>query len=57
MIKGGVVSGNIRENFSHFALSNESAVLNNIADAFSHALGYVGPSAMLIKAGVKIAGK
>ena len=57
MIKGGVVSGNIRENFSHFKLSNQTAVLNNIADAFSGALGYVGPNAMLIKAGVKIAGK
>lgn len=57
MVKGGIVSGNIRENFSHFQFSNKSTVLNSIAGVFDPAIGYVGPDAMLIKAGVKIAGQ
>ncbi len=56
MLKGGVVSGSIRENLSDFRLSNQSCHLNNVASTFESAIGYVGPNALLIKAGVKIAG-
>jgi predicted Zn-dependent protease len=49
MIKGGIVSGNIKENLAHFRLSSE---LEKRASQ-----GYLGPKYMLINSGVKIAGE
>ncbi len=49
MLKGGVVSGNIRENLADFRFSD--AVEKRASQ------GYLGPRYMLINAGVKIAGE
>lgn len=56
MVKGGVVSGDIKENFANFKFSNEIKKKNK-TDGFSPASGYVGPNHMLIASGVKIAGE
>lgn len=57
-IKGGVVSGNIRENLSNFRFSSTQIQDNAVSSGFfSPAAGYLGPDAMLIRAGVKIAGE
>jgi predicted Zn-dependent protease len=57
MIKGGVVSGDIKENLSNFKFSNETIKKNNTGGGFYPASGYVGPNHMLIESGVKIAGE
>jgi predicted Zn-dependent protease len=57
MIKGGVVSGNIRENLTNFSFSNEEVKINETGGGYGHAKGYVGPQHMLIKSGVKIVGE
>jgi len=57
IIKGGVVSGDLRENFKNFNFSNKVTKINEVGNSFSPAKGYVGPDAMLIKSGVKIAGE
>jgi len=57
MIKGGVVSGDLKENLTNFNFSNETKRVNTIGGGFYPAIGYVGPAHMLIKAGVKIAGE
>jgi predicted Zn-dependent protease len=57
MIKGGVVSGDIKENLTNFKFSNETTKKNNTGGGFYPPSGYVGPSHMLIESGVKIAGE
>lgn len=57
MIKGGVVSGNIKSNLQNFKFSNESVKINELDDGFVVPKGYVGPNHMLIKNGVTIAGE
>lgn len=57
MLKGGVVSGSIKENLSNFKFSNEEIKVNEVAGGFHAACGYVGPNHMLIKSGVKVVGE
>lgn len=57
IIKGGVVSGDFKENLSNFKFSNETIKKNTTGGGFSPSSGYVGPSHMLIESGVKIAGE
>jgi predicted Zn-dependent protease len=57
MIKGGVVSGDIKENLTNFKFSNEITKKNNTGGGFYPASGYIGPNHMLIESGVKIAGE
>ena len=57
MIKGGVVSGDLKENLTNFKFSNHEKRKNVAGGGFYPACGYVGPGHMLIKAGVKIAGE
>jgi len=57
MIKGGVVSGDIKENLTNFKFSNVTKKKNNTGGGFYPASGYVGPNHMLIESGVKIAGE
>jgi predicted Zn-dependent protease len=57
MIKGGVVSGDIKENLTNFRFSNEITKRNSTGGGFSPASGYIGPNHMLIQSGVKIAGE
>ncbi len=57
MIKGGVVSGDIKENLTNFRFSNEVTKKNSTGGGFSPASGYIGPNHMLIESGVKIAGE
>jgi predicted Zn-dependent protease len=57
MIKGGVVSGDIKENLSNFTFTNETIKKNNTGGGFYPPRGYIGPNHMLIESGVKIAGE
>lgn len=57
MLKGGVLSGNIKENLTNFKFSNEKTKVNQVAGSFGGAKGYVGPNHMLIEAGVKVVGE
>jgi predicted Zn-dependent protease len=57
MVKGGVVSGDFRENLCDFSFDDEEIKLNSIGSVFDPTQGYIGPNAMLIRAGVKIAGE
>ena len=57
LVKGGVVSGNLKENFIDCRLSPTLGNVNVPADSFAPALGYRGPDAMLITRGVSIAGQ
>ena len=56
IVKGGVVSGNLKENLRNFSFSQKLTAKNAVADTFGAAQGYYGPDAMLIRSGVKIAG-
>jgi predicted Zn-dependent protease len=56
-LKGGVVSGNIKENFTNFNFSNDEIKINEVSSGFGPSKGYVGPNQMLIKAGVKVLGE
>ncbi len=56
LVKGGLVSGNLRENLRDARFSNRLATRNLLARAWYLAKGYCGPDLMLIQAGVKIAG-
>lgn len=56
MIKGGVVSGNIKENLTNFKFSKDEIKFNDIG-GWGLTKGYVGPSYMLIKSGVKVVGE
>lgn len=55
-VKGGIVSGNIRENLSDCRWSRELGRHNSTADIFSGPEGYIGPAAWLVKSGVTISG-
>ena len=57
MVKGGVVSGDIKQNFSHFHFDNTEIKINEMGGGFEPAKGYIGPNLMLIKAGVKVVGE
>ena len=57
IIKGGVVSGNLKENLKNFSFSKTLTKKNAVADIFETAKGNYGPDAMLIRSGVKIAGE
>ncbi|MBE7438548.1 MAG: hypothetical protein HS115_08855 [Spirochaetales bacterium] len=56
ILKGGVVSGNIRQNLEHCYFSDESCSYNVSGDGFAPPMGYRGPSHWLIHKGVSIAG-
>ena len=55
-IKGGVVSGSLRQNLRDCAFSRRRIVRNDLPDGWKPARGYDGPDAMLIRAGVQVAG-
>ncbi len=57
LIKGGVVSGNLKENFTDCRLSATLGTVNVPQSSYAPPLGYKGPDAMLITKGVSIAGK
>jgi predicted Zn-dependent protease len=57
LVKGGVVSGNLKDNFSDCKLSAELGTVNVPLSSYAPPLGYKGPDAMLITKGVSIAGK
>lgn len=56
LVKGGLVSGNLRDNLRDARFSNRLTTRNLLARAWYPAKGYCGPDLMLIQAGVKIAG-
>ncbi|MDD4975129.1 MAG: metallopeptidase TldD-related protein [Bacteriovorax sp.] len=56
MIKGGVVSGDIKENLTDFKFGNSEIRINEVG-GYQGAKGYVGPNCMLIKSGVKVVGE
>ncbi len=57
LVKGGVVSGNLKENFTDCLLSATTGNVNVPQSSYAPPLGYKGPDAMLITRGVSIAGK
>ncbi len=57
LVKGGVVSGNLKENFTDCRLSATTGSVNVPQSSYAPPLGYNGPVAMLITKGVSIAGK
>jgi hypothetical protein len=57
LIKGGVVSGNLKENFSNCRFASTLGTVNVPQSSYDPPLGYHGPDAMLITQGVSIAGK
>ncbi|MDH5654702.1 MAG: metallopeptidase TldD-related protein [Spirochaetia bacterium] len=57
MVKGGIASGEIRQNFAGCRLGSEEVIISAVADQWHPAKGYIGPDAMLIRSGVKIAGE
>lgn len=57
LVKGGVVSGNLKENFTNCQLSSTLGTVNVPRSSYAPPLGYRGPDAMLITRGVSIAGK
>ena len=57
LVKGGVVSGNLKENFTGCRLSTTLGTVNVPQSSYDPPLGYKGPNAMLITEGVSIAGQ
>jgi predicted Zn-dependent protease len=57
VLKGGITSGNVKDNFAAFQFSNQTARRNTTGGYFEAANGYVGPEHMLIWNGVTIAGQ
>jgi predicted Zn-dependent protease len=57
LVKGGVVSGNLKENFTGCRLSASLGRVNVPVSSYAPPLGYCGPDAMLITQGVSIAGQ
>ncbi|MDZ8118885.1 metallopeptidase TldD-related protein [Pontiella agarivorans] len=57
LVKGGVVSGNLKDNFTDCRLSSTIGTVNVPKSSYAPPLGYKGPDAMLITKGVSIAGK
>ncbi|MBL8992918.1 MAG: hypothetical protein JNM63_06225 [Spirochaetia bacterium] len=56
-LKGGVLSGNLRENLQSLFFSRETEVSSRVADSYHAAMGYVGPAWALILKGVSLSGK
>ncbi|QBG48932.1 hypothetical protein EGM51_16550 [Verrucomicrobia bacterium S94] len=56
LVKGGVVSGNLKDNFTDCRLSASIGTVNVPKSSYAPPLGYKGPDAMLITKGVSIAG-
>ncbi len=56
-LKGGVISGDFRANLSDVLLSSEEGIVNEPGRFGMSALGYRGPAAMLIRAGVSVVGE
>jgi predicted Zn-dependent protease len=57
VLKGGITSGNVKDNLAAFQFSNETARRNTTGGYFEAANGYVGPEHMIIWNGVTIAGQ
>jgi hypothetical protein len=57
LVKGGVVSGNLKENFIDCKLSAAVGTVNVPQSSYDPPRGYRGPDAMLITRGVSIAGR
>jgi hypothetical protein len=57
LVKGGVVSGSLKENFTDCLFSSSSGIVNVPQSSYAPPLGYHGPDAMLITRGVSIAGQ
>jgi predicted Zn-dependent protease len=57
LVKGGVVSGNLKENFVDCHFSRTIGTVNMPGTGFDAAVGYRGPEWMLIRRGVSVAGK
>jgi len=57
LIKGGVVSGSIKDNLSDCVFSKEIAIVNFPGNQFASKKGYVGPKRMLVRKGVAVAGR
>jgi predicted Zn-dependent protease len=57
LVKGGVVSGNLKKNFIDCKLSTKLGTVNVPQSSYEPPLGYHGPDAMLITEGVSIAGQ
>ena len=57
LVKGGVVSGNLKDNFTDCRLSSALGTVNVPKSSYAPPLGYRGPDAMLITKGVSIAGQ
>jgi hypothetical protein len=56
MIKGGVMSGNIWDNFADAMFSSNTGIVNFPPNSYNDAKGYVGPAWMLIRKGVSVVG-
>jgi len=56
-LKGGLVSGNIRENLSSCLFSKQSIRHNLVGSIYDEVMGYQGPDYMLIRSGVSVSGK
>jgi predicted Zn-dependent protease len=57
MMKGGVISGDIKENLNNFKFSNIECKINEVGGGYQANRGYIGPDYMLIKSGVKVVGE
>ncbi|OED36647.1 hypothetical protein AB834_02710 [PVC group bacterium (ex Bugula neritina AB1)] len=55
-LKGGVVSGDLRDNLRHCYFSKEMATVNFPSTGFYEGKGYKGPAGMLILEGVSVVG-
>lgn len=56
-LKGGVLSGNLRENLESIFFSRDTEISSRVADSYHAAMGYVGPAWALIQKGVSLSGK
>lgn len=56
-LKGGIVSGNVRDSLTGFKFSSETTLRNTAGGYFEAASGYNGPTFMLMWNGITIAGE
>jgi predicted Zn-dependent protease len=56
-LKGGIVSGNVRDSLTGFKFSSETTSRNTAGGYFEAASGYQGPTFMLMWNGISIAGE
>lgn len=56
LVKGGVASGDIRENLTSARYAAHRREFNKIGDSWHGGEGYLGPEAVLLRTGVRIAG-